>query len=216
MGIRDMISVSHGLQADGPHRERLTNKGCSRLVRAFMAALGVALVATTTTSCDNRSEEPSQYTLARDRADALVADLASEFRADADWNQGFAGRSEVFTFELQRALVRPDGSPVVIRARVGDIRTLNGTDDVLVDAQASWGDFTFLSDSLHLRLSCSGDTMKDILDSPELHELIIFGGGTEYAFVVIARDLAKLPSDAESSTAWTVSGECLAGVRLGD
>ena len=157
------------------------------------------------------------------RTENLVADLASEYEADAKWNDHFRGRFGVYTFELQQALIRPDQQPVVIRARLLDVVATDVAGVFIVLAETSW-DPDFLGvfgGPLYLRLECKGDAIQDVLDSPESHEPGLFRGGPEYAFVARIQELTNPLETSDnrhftSATALVASGECLAGTWLRD
>ena len=175
----------------------------------------------TTLACGEFSQQPSDAEENANARKAVIAELSARYNADADWIELFDEpmRFHVHTVELQRALIKPDASPVIIEAILDDIIALPG-DKYEVTAY-TWAAF---QPTLHLQLRCSGPELSELFNrTPSFFD--------EFAFVARITALHKPMFQAsaedsyvdefsvpdlviESANIVIAVGECLDAVSL--
>jgi hypothetical protein len=104
----------------------------------------------------------------------VIAELASSYRADVTWRKPFEDYSRLrrtYTYELQEALIRPDGRPVVLVGPIDDIIRL---DDGQYEVRSH--ELLGLGPQIYFQLACTKDQVGAFLSkAPKLLD--------EYAFV---------------------------------
>ena len=132
------------------------------------------LVSSLLGACDRQeraAQDAAHKVAARSKA---IAELASRYRADVAWRKPFEDYSRLrrtYTYELQEALIRADGRPVVLVGPIDDIIRLDdGQYEVRSHERLGVGP------QLYLQLACTKDQVGSLLSTaPELLD--------EYAFV---------------------------------
>lgn len=149
-------------------------------------------------SGQNQKERERQQ---REARAAKIAVFARAHTADYGWRDQFesADRLHVYTAELQKALIRPDESPIVIVAMIDDVLALEGG-GFEVRASTTIG----VGPSMYVRLTCT-DAQASMLMSA--------GPFTEFAFAAKVQRLsrpflqAKAQKDEDESTGSSIAVE---------
>ncbi len=187
----------------------------------IIGALLLAVVLATF-SCRQRSEGPAERKAqARAEVQARIAELSAKYNADTEWQKPFDKPDRLFfyTVELQRALIRKDGRPLVFVALVDDV-FLHTDGRYVLQAHLTVG----LDREIHLDLRCGVQELRGLLDrTPEiLEEFAIVARVREVrkpllqAVAQAGDEMANTPEVAlEPSRVLLASGDCLDAVKLG-
>ena len=195
--------------------------------RALVYALLLALAGSVLSACVRSTSSGDAIEAAR-KAEArasAVATLASRHGADAEWEKPFTTqRLGAYTYELQRALIKTDGRPVILTGALDDIIAVAG-DQYEIRGRQSLP----VGPTLYFSLRCGTDRISVLLGrTPELLDAI-----AEYAIAArIARiskpmfkGSAQFGTDDQVNVPEVVvepgdivigAGECLEVVRLDD
>lgn len=112
--------------------------------------------------CDGLPESSSEVITERDLVEE-TAEFASRYDAETDWGEIFRDRDyfkEIYTFEIQTALLRTDSRPLLILATLEDITKDNDTYFLHFSTLAT-EQFSFLMPELHLVLEAD----KSLIDT---------------------------------------------------
>jgi hypothetical protein len=142
-------------------------------MKSVSTGVVIVVVITATAGCSNGravadAEHPATL------RDQVLSGLAAKYGADVSWQKSLErpDRRRMYTFEIQKFLVRNDKTPLVVTARIDDVV------DISADTFEVRGHTTgSLGRRLQLRLRCSPSVLNHVLTrSPHAID--------DYAFVV--------------------------------
>jgi len=153
-------------------------KGIKYLVGAVIVVVIVVLLLTPDSSNRNKAGKQDTESAKKIQLAPQVQELCSKYNAVADWKQriGKKGFGEhTYTIEIEDALIRTEGRPILFTYPVYDIVresdkylvyfSVGSTMESIFHAVASGLDF-FLSCDVHFVLDCTSDQVKQIINHP--------------------------------------------------
>ena len=153
-------------------------KGIKYLIGAVIVVVIFVVLLKTDSSNHNKAGKQDTESAKKFQLEPQVKELCSKYNAVTDWKQRI-GKKEfgehTYTIEVEDALIRTDGRPILFNYGVYDI--VRESDNYLVyfsvfstikamnHAIASGLDF-FLSCDVHFVLDCTADQVKQIINHP--------------------------------------------------
>jgi hypothetical protein len=184
-------------------------------------AILLLAAALATFSCRQRSERPAERKAhARSEVQARIAELSAKYNADGQWQKPFDKPDKLFfyTVELQRALIRKDGRPLIFVATVDDV-VVEADGRYVLQARLIVG----LDREIHLQLRCGAHELGALLDrTPEILEQFAVVAHIQEVRKPLLQAVAQTGDErstpeivVEPSQVLLASGECLDAVYLG-
>lgn len=180
----------------------------------------IMVVTTILSGCDNDSSKETAKEKKKHKTTEEVQKLCSQYDAVTDWKQhldkkGFG--EHVYTIEVEDALIRTDGRPILFYGIAHDI--VKESDKYLVYWGYGWGTllrnpfFGVLGYDIHFVLDCTPNQVEQIMHHPA-------SGLDDYAVIAQISEVEKIRFElssgengekvrVETSDVFMVKGKCL-------
>ena len=188
----------------------------------------IMVVTTILSGCDNDSPEEATKEEKKHQIQKNVQKLCSQYDAITDWRQNIdkKGSGEyTYTIEVEDALIRTDGRPILFYGVPHDI--VKETDKYLVYWDYGWGTllrrtryFGFLGCNIDFVLDCTPSQVEQIMHHPA-------SGFDDYAVIAQISEVEKIRYElssgengekvhVETSDVFMVKGKCLDLLLMAD
>lgn len=197
------------------------------LIIIIAIAVGVYVVLNMVTSKRSKVEVEKINAMKKLKIEQDISEMVDKYDAVTDWESIFDEKNTfkpVYTIQIQDALLKTNGRPILFYASVVDILRRDNQHIVLFENWA-WLDvepwFT-LKPTIYFELQCNEELTKKLLDTP-LTLPPLFGAGSKLAVVAQIEEVRKhefalkayprgdeeVEIDVEASDIFIAIGKCL-------